>query len=148
MFFLSVSMATHMITYVYIATAIWINWCLYYFNFSENTIYIYTSLITSLIIYIHISIYNIYHIISHTYIYYIYTYAYDIWQATIFLGAFFLSSVQQAAEVLRRCLWRLGRTLLTWGNSWGNSWGSLMNIMDNGWWIVENIMDNPWIIQL
>jgi hypothetical protein len=35
-------------------------------------------------------------------------YAYDIWQATIFLGAFFLSSVQQAAEVLRRCLWRLG----------------------------------------
>ena len=29
-------------------------------------------------------------------------------EATIFLGAFFLSSVQQAAEVLRRCLWCLG----------------------------------------
>eukprot|EP00435_Cladocopium_sp_Y103_P000192 s3138_g1.t1 len=30
-------------------------------------------------------------------------------QATIFLGAFFLSSVQQAAEVLRRCLWNVLR---------------------------------------
>ena len=28
-------------------------------------------------------------------------------KATIFLGAFFLSSVQQAAEVVRRCLWLL-----------------------------------------
>lgn len=30
-------------------------------------------------------------------------------QATIFLGAFFLSSVQQAAEVVRRCLWNVLR---------------------------------------
>lgn len=38
-------------------------------------------------------------------------------QATIFLGAFFLSSVQQAAEVLRRCLWRLGTSYAWNGNA-------------------------------
>eukprot|EP00439_Symbiodinium_sp_Y106_P012107 s302_g1.t2 len=30
-------------------------------------------------------------------------------QATVFLGAFFLSSVQQSAEVIRRCLWNVFR---------------------------------------
>ena len=99
--------------------------CLYYYNFSKNNRQQF---------YIHIYVYIINNLHTYMCIYiYIHAYAYanDPWQATIFLGAFFLSSVQQAAEVLRRCLWRLDFLAI-----------SFLDIM-RSWNVIKSIIPSP-----